>query len=297
LLERLCQHTVYTRGEDSGEFDVRVLTKLVENYRSHPAILELPNAMFYDGELRVAADPITTHSHVAWEHLPAAGVPLIFVGVQGKDMREESSPSWFNIAEVEQVLKYAKWLLENQTGTERVKPEHIGIIAPYAKQVQKIKKGLRLLQDHHPITCKDATQIMVGSTEQFQGQEKRVIIMSTVRASKEFVKSDTKHQLGFLTNPKRFNVAITRAKALLIVVGQPEVLAVDRHWRALIASCVTKGAYCGHPLPPPGVFGESGEGQATDTDRITRSFDRATLASAEVLHPSALVQQGFDRED
>jgi helicase MOV-10 len=141
LLERLCQHSVYTRGEDSGEFDPRVLTKLVENYRSHPAILELPNEMFYDGELRVAANPITTHSHVAWKHLPAAGVPLIFVGVQGEDVREESSPSWFNIAEVEQVLKYAKWLLENQTGTERFKPEHIGIIAPYAKQVSAEDQG------------------------------------------------------------------------------------------------------------------------------------------------------------
>ena len=56
---------------------------------------------------------------------------------------------------------------------------------------------------------------MVGSVEQFQGQEKRVIIISTVRASSEFVPDDERHNLGFLTNEKRFNVAVTRAQALL----------------------------------------------------------------------------------
>ena len=62
---------------------------------------------------------------------------------------------------------------------------------------------------------------MVGSTEMFQGQERRVIIISTVRSSKEWVTSDQRHNLGFLANPKRYNVAVTRAKALLIVVGNP----------------------------------------------------------------------------
>ena len=66
------------------------------------------------------------------------------------------------------------------------------------------------------------------------------MIISTVRSSKEWVKSDQEHALGFLTNPKRMNVAITRAIALLIVVGCPEVLTEDRYWRALI-ECVVPG--------------------------------------------------------
>lgn len=52
-----------------------------------------------------------------------------------------------------------------------------------------------------------------------------MIIISTVRSSAEHIESDLKHNLGFLRNPKRFNVAVTRAQALLIIVGNPHVLA------------------------------------------------------------------------
>ena len=55
-------------------------------------------------------------------------------------------------------------------------------------------------------------------------QERKVIIVSTVRSQQKFLAHDFRHKLGFLRNPKRFNVAITRAKALLIVVGNPYLL-------------------------------------------------------------------------
>ena len=62
-------------------------------------------------------------------------------------------------------------------------------------------------------------QIKVGSVEEFQGQQRRVIIVTTVRSNTEWIKSDQKHCLGFLAQPKRFNVALTRAQSLLIVIG------------------------------------------------------------------------------
>jgi len=59
---------------------------------------------------------------------------------------------------------------------------------------------------------------------------------------------DYKHNLGFLQNPKRFNVAITRAQALLIVVGNPQVLASDPCWGALLVHCQRNNAYIGPKL-------------------------------------------------
>ncbi len=72
------------------------VTKLVLNYRSHPEILRLPNRMFYDDELVPCASPLVARSLEGWEHLLAPGFPLIFHGVEGRDEREGSSPSWFN---------------------------------------------------------------------------------------------------------------------------------------------------------------------------------------------------------
>ena len=86
---------------------------------------------------------------------------------------------------------------------------------PYRRQVQKIRG--RLVE-------KGRTGVTVGTTEEFQGQERKVIILSTVRSSPEYVNIDTQYRLGFLADPKRFNVAITRAMALFIVVGNPSRL-------------------------------------------------------------------------
>merc|ERR1711994_572587 len=101
--------------------------------------------------------------------------------------------------------------------SNKIQAKEIGVITPYRRQVQKIRQKLR--------KDEKTKEVMVGSTEEFQGQERRVIIVSTVRSSPEYVYTDNQYKLGFLKNPKRFNVAITRAKALLIVVGNPHILS------------------------------------------------------------------------
>ncbi|OCH84002.1 hypothetical protein OBBRIDRAFT_840039 [Obba rivulosa] len=106
----------------------------------------------------------------------------------------------------------------------RISGEEIGIIAPYNAQCRKIRMALKGVAD----------EIKVGSVEEFQGQERRVIIISSVRSSREFVNYDLKHTLGFVANPRRFNVAVTRAKALLVVIGDPSVLSLDPLWRSFL---------------------------------------------------------------
>jgi len=268
LLERLSLRKVYEKK------DAKVMTKLLRNYRSHPDILSLPNKLFYEGELVPVGDKALTHSFSDWEHLPQADFPILFHGVEGKDEREGNSPSWFNIHEIARVMEYVKLLL-NTTKNPIRSMDEIGIIAPYRKQVQKIKIGLKLMDS---IKNKDPRNIMVGSTEQFQGQEKRVIIISTVRSSKEYLQFDERHSIGFLANEKRFNVAVTRAKALLIIIGHPSVLATDKNWKALIKLCYDRHAYIGPSLNISGVTPEI-ENEKIDQQYDTHAKNLALLTS------------------
>merc|ERR1711988_851230 len=119
------------------------------------------------------------------------------------------------------VVQYVQDLLETKDGAKKVEPSEIGIISPYRRQVQKIRDSMnRKFQNKY----RDWKNITVGSTEEFQGQERRIIIISTVRSKPALLQSDYEHKLGFLNNPKRFNVAITRAKALMVVVGNPSLV-------------------------------------------------------------------------
>uniref|UniRef100_A0A3P9BUE3 RNA helicase n=1 Tax=Maylandia zebra TaxID=106582 RepID=A0A3P9BUE3_9CICH len=232
LLERLMNNfSVYQKNAD-GVFSKRFVTKLLRNYRSHPAILKIPNELFYDGELQACADEYARNFYCNWEELPKKNFPVIFHGVTGIDKREASSPSFFNVAEVEVLMDYVRKLLQAQgkKGVAKIAPRDIGIIAPYRKQVQKIRKALEKIGLEKEFQFMSMENLKVGSVEEFQGQERRVILVSTVRSSPDYTEMDKKFNLGFVKNEKRFNVAVTRAKALLIVVGNPRILETDSTW-------------------------------------------------------------------
>ncbi|XP_041348540.1 RNA helicase Mov10l1-like [Gigantopelta aegis] len=242
FLERIMTCPPYTRNPsafaDNGGFDSLVVTMLADNYRSHPAILALPSKLFYYSELKECADPSLTHRFCGWHKLPRKDFPIIFHGVKGEDVRDGGSPSWYNPMETVLVVQYLQALLEH--GPFHLDTDNIGIITPYRKQVEKI----RLLIDKLNVP-----RVKVGSVEEFQGQERLVIIISTVRSSPKLMGFDLRHTLGFLSNAKRFNVSITRAQALLLVIGDPHTLAQDTYWMELIKYCADNGAYVGCDLP------------------------------------------------
>ncbi|KAM9634009.1 RNA helicase Mov10l1-like [Morphnus guianensis] len=241
LLERLTSREIYLRDEDAfsacGAYNPLLITKLVKNYRSHSALLALPSKLFYHKELEVCADASVVTSLLHWRKLPRKGFPLIFHGIRGSETREGHSPSWFNPTEAVQVMQYCCHLAKNENAAVSV--TDIGVITPYRKQVEKIRFLLRSI---------DLADIKVGTVEEFQGQEYMVIILSTVR-SHEGLFGDDMYCLGFLSNPKRFNVAITRAKALLIVVGNPHVLVKDPCFCALLEYSLMNRVYVGCDLP------------------------------------------------
>ncbi|KAK0204297.1 P-loop containing nucleoside triphosphate hydrolase protein [Desarmillaria ectypa] len=231
-IERLMRREIYDEVGGHGQSVV----KLTQNFRSHSAILKFPNEHFYKGDLQPCADPNSVGIFIGSDHLEAKDFPIVFHAMAGQDDREASSPSFFNIDEVSEV----KTMVGELLGDTKLKltVDDIGVIAPYHAQVRRIRKSLE----------KIAAGIQVGSVEEFQGQERKVIIISTVRSSTEFVEFDLRHTLGFVANPRRFNVAVTRAKALLVIIGDPTVLSLDPLWRSFLNYVYKHGGWRGLPI-------------------------------------------------
>ncbi len=164
---------------------------------------------------------------------------IIFHGVRGANYQENDSPSWFNPAEGLQVANYFSAILQTGLVTDK---DQVGIIAPYRQQASKMRQILKSL---------DLPVPKIGSVEEFQGQEKDVIMVTTVRSLDHEANAydDSWRGLGFMQSKKRFNVAITRAMSLLIVVGDPHLLSRDPSWFEFIKHCLQLGAYVGCDLP------------------------------------------------
>ncbi|KAH9948068.1 P-loop containing nucleoside triphosphate hydrolase protein [Amylocystis lapponica] len=231
-LERVMECEVYDLQNNRG----KTIVKLVKNFRSHNAILSFPNESFYESELQTCGDVRVINSFVGSSVLVNSKFPVVFHAISGKDDRESSSPSYFNIDEIGECEEYMRMLL-NDTRYP-IAARDIGIIAPYQAQVRKLRQKLKNF----------ASDCKVGSVEEFQGQERRAIIVSTVRSSQELMTFDAKYTLGFVSNPRRFNVAMTRAQALLIVVGDPSVLSIDPLWRSFLNYVHLNGGWRGDPI-------------------------------------------------
>lgn len=132
---------------------------------------------------------------------------------------------------MKEVVAYVRRLVGEKIGGKAISTKDIGIVTPFTLQNKHLQNSLRQ---------ENLGDVRVGTVEVFQGQEKEVIIVSAVR-SKTFVHDDRQH-IGFLSNPKRFNVALTRAKAILVVIGNPTALQTDRNWRYFMQFCRDHGA-------------------------------------------------------
>ncbi|KAI0371390.1 P-loop containing nucleoside triphosphate hydrolase protein [Pilatotrama ljubarskyi] len=282
-LERLMERPVYY---DASTGRGRSFIKLVKNFRSHGTILAYPNEKFYDGELEVCGAPSQINSFLDSAQLVSPRFPIVFHAIAGENERESSSPSYFNIDEATEVVEYIKELLKDRRHPIRAKD--IGVITPYFAQVRKIRKLLQRA---------NINDLKVASVEEFQGQERRVIIISTVRSNRDLLSYDAKFTLGFVSNPRRFNVAITRAQALLIVIGDPSILSVDPMWRGFMNYIYLRGGWRGDeptwdtsaPVRTEGNYAaEMREAAAAEMDALI-----ARLAEGEDLEGEANFDQAF----
>eukprot|EP01062_Namystynia_karyoxenos_P074483 TRINITY_DN713_c0_g1_i1.p1 TRINITY_DN713_c0_g1~~TRINITY_DN713_c0_g1_i1.p1 ORF type:complete len:1450 (+),score=393.86 TRINITY_DN713_c0_g1_i1:95-4351(+) len=215
------------------------ITKLTETYRAHEAITKLYSDTFYDAELVPRAPADVAGRFLRWRDLPNRRVPLLFHHVEGVEARDADSPSWYNKEEIGAVKQVLESLLQDGSGVQ-VRGEDIGVITPYLKQKRKLEK--------HFHYCQKFRGVCVRTVEGFQGQERPVIIVTTVRSRPENVLHDRKFQLGFVEHARRTNVAISRAQGLLVVVGNMKLLSVDPNWGMIIQRALELGSVRGLPL-------------------------------------------------
>ncbi|XP_018916568.1 regulator of nonsense transcripts 1 [Bemisia tabaci] len=193
--------------------------RLEVQYRMHPELSRFPSNFFYEGSLQngVCADERKLPKiEFPW---PVPDKPMLFYVTQGQEEIAGSGTSYLNRTEAVNVEKMTTRFLKCG-----VKPEQIGVITPYEGQRAFL---VQHMQYQGALHSKLYQEIEVASVDAFQGREKDLIIMSCVRSNE--------HQgIGFLNDPRRLNVALTRAKYGIIIVGNPKVLSKQPLWNHLL---------------------------------------------------------------
>ena len=210
--------TVISRRAENGGLRRSLFERLVAmgiepmlldtQYRMHPAISDFPNRTFYEGRLvdGITAADRPNPAGLLWNDWE---VPMAFLPVNGDELLSPDGASKENPAEAGWVAK----ILENLLQAGDLEETDIGIITPYAGQVRAIRDALPERND----------SVEVHTVDGYQGREKEVIIFSCVRSNSDGI-------VGFLSDARRLNVALTRAKRGLIVIGDPDTLRNDETW-------------------------------------------------------------------
>jgi hypothetical protein len=193
---------------------------LDEHYRCHPDVIAVPNRLFYRGRLTVLTDP------AAPERTSVAGPAVTWRHVVGMAERGTSGRSWRNPAEVADVALCVQELV-----AELPESATIGVVTPYAPQKDALCEALATFGD----------RVRVGTVHRFQGGERDVMVFSLVASAgyppRRFDWADQQ--------PELWNVAITRARSRLIVVGDAQVWET----RGRIGGALLSAARQGVPVP------------------------------------------------
>ncbi|CAO1360493.1 unnamed protein product [Diamesa serratosioi] len=225
LLERIMLLPKYS---NNPRYDNNYVVQLLDNYRNHPAILQFSNTEFYDSKLRSKISNEDKKFTDNFNFLTDKSFPIVFHSVLTPNEIEKYQTSSSNVGEIKVVKMYVDLLMKIKIGDKNVDEFDIGIVSPYKAQLSKLREAF-----------KDLKNIEIGTAEYYQGREKRIIIITTVRSH---------NSVGFLKSEKRLNVMLTRAKSLLIIVGNPETLQKDKLWKQFINFCSQNNALAGEPF-------------------------------------------------
>ncbi len=213
LLERLVAH-----------YGDSVTRQLNVQYRMHTQIMQFSSEQFYGGTLEAHE---TVASHLLHD-LPIVKLslltiePVTFIDTAGADWDEELEPD----GESKRTPDEGAFVLRKvrQLQAAGLSPRDMAVITPYAAQVRWLREQW------------DSDDLEIDTVDGFQGREKEAVLISCVR-------SNSSGEIGFLADTRRMNVALTRARRKLIVVGDSATLGGHKFYSAMLSYFESIGAY------------------------------------------------------
>jgi len=208
-----------------------IAKRLNFQHRMHPAIARLVSECFYEGSLKTddecaqrfidGRSPVQSRNSEILSLAPITLIDMPFVQTEKHAVTGEKWPRYHNPSEVDAVVAVLR-LLEATPGEK--KPS-IAILTPYREQVKRLTQAIRsglsnCLAHLEEFSFEDGLKNPVGTVDSFQGSEADVVVLSLVRNNEHA----DKRGLGFLADPRRMNVLMSRAKWRLVIVGSLDFL-------------------------------------------------------------------------
>jgi superfamily I DNA and/or RNA helicase len=229
LRETLFEKAIKRQPEASRMLEVQ--------YRMHEQIMQFSSEQFYEG--RLVAAPTVAHSGLEEYDLRfAPDLPVEFLDTAGFGFQEITIPesrSTANPEEADLLLKRLAQLLEPYDAPDHeTDPLSIGVIAPYRAQINYLKDAVEENDELGGLMLH--RQLSVGTVDSFQGQERDIIAISLTR-------SNSHGEIGFLSDIRRMNVGMTRARKKLLLVGDSSTLGSHPFYKAFLDYVESIGGY------------------------------------------------------
>lgn len=200
---------------------------LEEQYRMHELIMGYSSAVFYEQRLKA-------HASVADHRLFPTDKPMLFVDTAGCGFEEKTEGiSTSNPEEAVFLFKHlTQFTHELRAQDPAGELPRVAVISPYRQQVELLKEQLL----HSPLLQLYGDRLSVNTIDSFQGQERDIVYISMTRSNPE-------SKIGFLSDIRRMNVAMTRARKKLVIVGDSATLSQSPFYAGLIRYAEEQGAY------------------------------------------------------
>ncbi|KAI9505857.1 AAA domain-containing protein [Coemansia spiralis] len=277
-MQQLYNQSIFVRIQKNAP---NVVNLLSIQYRMHPEISVFPSRLFYESRLKDGPE-MAAKQRAPW-HNSKNYPPFMFFNISSGKEQMGMSRSVFNMDEVMAAVQLVYSLCTDFPDLPW--KQRIGVITPYKQQLRKLVETFKQFFGE---LAKEAIEF--NTVDGFQGQEKDIIIFSCVRAGEGGV--------GFLSDKRRMNVGLTRARKSLFVLGNAKLLAASPLWKQLIDDSSARGLLLDSPLP---LFGRHAQRGTRIDGLIGEAIAETKIGGGDESNPglkesSVSVKDGYSSE-